>query len=252
MTTPAPGAPVPVALVTGGSRGIGRAVVQRLARAGHDVTFTYVASAAAATALVSELAAEGRAVRSVRVDARDAGACRDAVKQLLADRGRLDVLVNNAGVTEDRLLAQMDEASWARVIDTSLNGLFGVTQPAARHMMRQRSGRIVNVTSVSGLVGMEGQTNYSAAKAGIIGFTRSLAKELARWGVAVNAIAPGYVETDMIASFTEAQRGAALARVPMGRFASPDEVAGVVAYLAMEAPLYLTGQTLVVDGGLTA
>jgi len=242
----------PVAIVTGGSRGIGRAVVERLARAGLEVRFTFLSNEAAATAVVEKLVAEGRQVRAARVDARDAAASRALVEGAIAERGRVDVLVNNAGITSDRLLPMMSQAEWSGVLETSLNGLFGATQPAAKQMMRQRAGRIVNITSVSGVIGIPGQTNYCAAKSAIIGFTRALAKELAGFGVPVNAVAPGYVETDMIAGFTPAQRAAAMERVPMRRFAAADEVAGLVAYVALEAPSYLTGQTLVVDGGMTA
>jgi len=242
----------PVAIVTGGSRGIGKAVVERLARAGLEVRFSFLSNEAAASAVVDSLAAAGCAVQAVRVDARDAAASRTLVERVIAERGRIDVLVNNAGITADKLLPMMSPTEWSSVLETSLNGLFGATQPAAKQMMRQRTGRIVNVTSVSGVTGIPGQTNYCAAKAAIIGFTRALAKELAGWKIPVNAIAPGYVETDMIAGFTPAQRTAALERVPMRRFATAEEVAGLVAYVALEAPTYLTGQTLVVDGGMTA
>jgi 3-oxoacyl-[acyl-carrier protein] reductase len=241
-----------VAIVTGGSRGIGRAIVERLARAGVDVTFTFVANEAAARELQSSLEACGLRVRGVRVDARDAAACMAMARSVIAERGRIDVLVNNAAVVADRLLALMAEDDWNRVLDTSLRGLFGTTQPCAKQMMRQRSGRIVNLTSVSGLVGIAGQTNYSAAKAGIIGFTRSLAKELAPFGVCTNAVAPGFVDTDMLSGFSPEQRKEAMARVPMRRFADAQEVAELVAYLALQAPAYLTGQTLVIDGGLSA
>jgi 3-oxoacyl-[acyl-carrier protein] reductase len=144
----------------------------------------------------------------------------------------------------------MTAEEWSRVLATSLNGMFGATRSAATQMMRQRSGRIINLTSVSGLAGFPGQTNYSAAKAAIIGFTRSLSKELAMWGVPVNAVAPGYIDTDMVGSFTPAQRKAALERVPQRRFGTPAEVANLVSYLALDAPSYITGQTLVIDGGL--
>ncbi|HVP66492.1 MAG TPA: 3-oxoacyl-ACP reductase FabG [Anaeromyxobacteraceae bacterium] len=242
----------PVAIVTGGSRGIGRAVVERLASAGLDVRFTYVANEAAANAVVEAVRASGHEVSAAQVDARDTSACRAFVERVIAERGRVDVLVNNAGVTADRLLPMMSQADWSRVLETSLNGLFGATQPVAKQMMRQKAGRIVNVTSVSGVIGMPGQTNYCAAKSAIIGFTRALAKELAGWGIPVNAVAPGYVETDMIAGFTPAQRTAAMERVPMRRFATAVEIAGLVGYVALEAPTFLTGQTLVVDGGMTS
>jgi 3-oxoacyl-[acyl-carrier protein] reductase len=241
-----------MAIVTGGSRGIGRAVVEHLARAGLDVTFTFVANQAAAQELQSSLTAAGLRVRGLRVDARDAVACKAMAESVIAERGRIDLLVNNAAVIADRLLPTMTLDDWDKVLDTSLKGLFGTTQPVAKQMMRQRAGRIVNLTSVSGLVGIVGQTNYSAAKAGIIGFTRSLAKELASSGVCVNAVAPGFVDTDMLSGFSPEQRQAAMARVPMRRFADPREVAALVAYLALEAPAYLTGQTLVIDGGLMA
>jgi len=242
----------PVAIVTGGSRGIGRAVVERLAAAGMDVRFTFLSNEAAANAVAEAVRSAGHEARAVRVDARDAAASRSLVEQVIAERGRVDVLVNNAGITADRLLPMMSQSDWSSVLETSLNGLFGATQPAAKQMMRQRSGRIVNVTSVSGVIGIPGQTNYCAAKSAIIGFTRALAKELAGWGIPVNAVAPGYVDTDMIAGFTPAQRTAAMERVPMRRFATAAEVAGLVSYVALEAPTYLTGQTLVVDGGMTS
>lgn len=241
----------PVAIVTGGSRGIGKAIVEQLARAGMEVHFTYFQSEAPATALGVALAAEGAVVRAAHVDARDRAASGEWTARVIRERGRLDVLVNNAAVTGDRALPLMSEADWSKVLDTSLNGLFGTCKAAAVQMMRARAGRIVNLTSVSGLVGIPGQTNYSAAKAAIIGFTRSLAKELAVWNVPVNAVAPGFTETDMLAAQTAEQRAAALARVPMRRFATPDEVGRVVRFLALDAPTYLTGHTLVIDGGLT-
>jgi 3-oxoacyl-[acyl-carrier protein] reductase len=247
---PAPERPK-TAIVTGGSRGIGRAVVEHLARAGLDVTFTYVSRADAARELADALAAEGRVARPILVDARDAEACKAMVEATIAARGGLDVLVNNAAVIADRLLASMTTDDWDKVVDTSLHGLYGTTQPAARQMMRQRSGRIVNLTSVSGVRGIAGQTNYATAKAGIIGFTRALAQELAPFGVCVNAVAPGFVDTEMLSGFSTAQRERALASVPMRRFATADEVARLIGYLALEAPSYLTGQTLVIDGGLT-
>jgi 3-oxoacyl-[acyl-carrier protein] reductase len=242
----------PLAIVTGGSRGIGKAIVERLARTGLDVRFTFLKNEQAAMAVVEQLTSEGYIVQAKSVDARDIAASTALVEQAIAERGRLDVLVNNAGITADRLLPTMTESDWSSVLDTTLNGLFGATKPAAKQMMRQRSGRIVNVTSVSGVVGIPGQANYCAAKSAIIGFTRSVAKELARWGVCVNAVAPGFVDTDMLSSFSVEQRAAAIANVPMRRFATAEEIASLVCYLALDCPSYLTGQTLVVDGGLTA
>jgi 3-oxoacyl-[acyl-carrier protein] reductase len=240
-----------VAIVTGGSRGIGRAVVEDLARRGFEVHFTYVKDAAAADSLVERTRALGPAATAARVDARDTRACTDFVDKTIADRGRLDVLVSNAGVVSIRLLAVSSPADWEPVLSTSLNGLFGMAQPAAKHMMKERAGRIISLTSVSGVVGVAGQAAYSAAKAAIIGFTRALSKELASWGVPVNAVAPGYTETDMLSALSQKQRDAALALIPMRRFGTADEIAGVVGYLATDAPQYMTGQVLVVDGGLT-
>jgi 3-oxoacyl-[acyl-carrier protein] reductase len=241
----------PVAVVTGGSRGIGKAIVQHLAAAGLDVRFTFVSSAEAATALSTELGVAGHSAAGSRVDSRDTGATTAFVEQVIAERGRVDVLVNNAAIVSDRLLAMMTEDEWSSVLDTSLNGLFGATRPAAKQMMRQRSGRIINLTSVSGVVGIAGQTNYSAAKAAIIGFTRSLAKELAPAKVPVNAVAPGFVDTDMLSYMTDEQRKASIAHVPMRRFGTAQEIAELVGYLALRAPTFMTGQTLVIDGGMT-
>ncbi len=240
-----------VAVVTGGSRGIGRAIVQRLAASGCEVHFTFVSQEQAAHALVESLREAGQRAVATRADSRDARAVSAVVEGVVAEHGRLDLLVNNAAITRDRLLARMSDDEWTSVVDTSLNGLFGASRPAAQQMMRQKAGRIVNVTSVSGVMGFVGQTNYGAAKAAIIGFTRTLAKELAPFGVNVNAVAPGYVDTDMLAGFTAEQRNAAIARVPMRRFGTVDEIAELVSYLGLTAPAYLTGQTLVIDGGLT-
>jgi 3-oxoacyl-[acyl-carrier protein] reductase len=240
----------PIAIVTGGARGIGRAIVRQLANAGAEVHFSFLSNEQAAGTLVDELRAAGKSVRAARVDARDAVASGEMVERVIAEHGRLNILVNNAGITADRLLPMMSQGDWSMVLETSLNGLFGSTKPAAKQMMRQRSGRIINLTSVSGLVGIAGQTNYSAAKAGIIGFTRSLAKELASWGVTVNAVAPGFIDTDMLGTLTPAQRAGAIERVPMRRFGTAEEIGSLVAYLASDAPLYMTGQVLVIDGGL--
>jgi 3-oxoacyl-[acyl-carrier protein] reductase len=252
-SSPAHATPVDrrIAVVTGGTRGIGRAVVQRLAACGLDVHFTFVSQEQAAHALIESLREAGHSAEATRADSRDAKAVSAVVERVVAEHGRIDLLVNNAAITRDRLLARMSDDEWSSVLDTSLNGLFGASRPSAQQMMRQRAGRIINITSVSGVVGIVGQTNYCAAKAAIIGFTRSLAKELAPFGVSVNAVAPGFVDTDMLAPFTPEQRSAAVARVPMRRFGTVDEIAELVRYLGLDAPSYLTGQTLVVDGGMT-
>jgi 3-oxoacyl-[acyl-carrier protein] reductase len=225
--------------------------VEDLARRGFEVHFTYLKDEAAAAALVERARELGSTAVASRIDAREVQACSDFVEKVILDRGRLDVLVNNAGIMSIRLLAVTTSSEWESVLSTSLNGLFGTARPAAKQMMQQRSGRIINLTSVSGVVGISGQTAYSAAKSAIIGFTRSLSKELASWGASVNAVAPGYTETDMLAALSPKQRAAAIASVPMGRFGTAEEIAGLVGYLATDAPQYLTGQVLVVDGGLT-
>ncbi len=240
-----------VAVVSGGSRGIGRAVVEHLAARDHDVHFTYLKDEVAAEAVAERVAQSGKRATAHRVDARDVLATVAMVEGVIAERGRIDVLVNNAGVISDRLLALMSLDDWQAVLGTSLNGLFGATRPAAKQMMKQRRGRIINLTSVSGVIGVPGQTAYSAAKSAIIGFTRSLSKELAPYGACVNAVAPGFIETDMLSGLSAKQRAAAMARIPMRRFGTSEEIAGLVGYLATDAPDYLTGQVLVVDGGLT-
>jgi len=238
-----------VAIVTGGSRGIGRAVVLRLSELGFAVHFTYVSNEARATEVAREVLARGGRAKATRVDSRDVQASTAFVEETISEAGRLDVLVNNAAITHDRLLPMMSEADWSSVLETSLNGLFGASRPSAKQMIRQRAGRIVNITSVSGLIGIPGQTNYCTAKAGIIGFTRSLSKELAAWGIPVNAVAPGYTDTDMLKHQSEEQRAQALARIPMRRLGTAEEIAVLVGFLAHEAPVYMTGQTMVVDGG---
>ncbi len=241
-----------VALVTGASRGIGRAVALALAAGGARVALNYARNAQAAEAVVAEIAAQGGEAVAIQADVSDFAAGERLVGAVEARFGRLDILVNNAGITRDTLLLRMKESDWDEVIQTNLKGIFNCTRAAAKLMVKQRYGRIINIASVAALVGSPGQSNYAAAKAGAIGITRVLAKELGSRGITVNAIAPGFITTDMTAVLPEKFKEEILSRVPAGRFGSPEEVAHAVAFLASPASGYITGQTIVVDGGLTA
>ncbi len=237
-------------LVTGGTRGIGRAVVEACAEAGARVAFTYRSSADAAEALKADLEGDGTEAFAIQSDAADFDAAQAAVDQVTDAWGSLDVLVNNAGVTRDNLLIRLSEDDWDAVIGTNLKSVFNLCKAAYRPMMKQRAGRIVNVSSVVGVMGNAGQANYAASKAGIIGFTKSLAKELGARGVTANVVAPGYVETDMTEALGEAAREAMLSGIPLKRAATPEDVAGAVLFLASDAASYITGHVLHVDGGL--
>ncbi len=237
-------------LVTGGTRGIGRAIVEAFAAAGARVAFTYRSSTDEAEALKTTLAARGVEVLVFQGDAASAEAADVAVEGVLRAWGRLDVLVNNAGITRDTLMLRMKEADWDAVIGTNLKSVFNFSRAAYRPMMRQRGGKIINMSSVVGVVGNAGQTNYAASKAGIIGFSKSLAKELGGRGVTVNVVAPGYVATDMTAALPEAAQKAMLDAVPLGRPARPEDIAAAVLFLASPAADYITGHVLHVDGGL--
>ena len=238
------------ALVTGGTRGIGRAIVQQLAAAGADVAFTYRSSTDAANALVAELEGQGRRALALRGDAADGEHAKEAVQAVTDVLGSLDVLVNNAGITRDTLLIRMKDEDWDAVIDTNLKGAFHFCRAAYRPMMKQRAGAVINIASIVGVTGNAGQVNYAASKAGLIGLTKSLARELGGRGVTANVVAPGYVATDMTADLNEQQRAAMADQIPLGRVADAEDVAGAVLYLASPLAKYVTGQVLCVDGGL--
>ena len=239
-----------VALVTGGSRGIGRAVCLELARQGADVAVNYAGNEAAAQETAQACRELGVRAVVLRADVADAAACDAMVAQVLEQLGRLDILVNNAGITRDGLMLRMPEADWDAVLDTNLKGAFHCMRAAYKTMMRQKSGRVVNISSIVGLRGNAGQTNYAASKAGLIGLTKSLARELASRNVTVNAVAPGFIETDMTAALPEAVRAEMAKGIPAGRAGKPEDVANAVAFFAAEQSSYLTGQVLCADGGM--
>ena len=239
-----------IAVVTGASRGIGRAIALELGRRGIFVVVNYNGSAEKAEAVREEIAAAGGEACVMQCDVSDYGACETFLKQVIKEYKRIDILVNNAGVTRDGLLMQMKEEDFDVVLNTNLKGAFYTIRFAARQMLKQRSGRIINLSSVVGIRGNGGQVNYSASKAGVIGLTKSAAKELASRGITVNAIAPGFIETEMTEVLPEEVKEATLKEIPLQKFGKPEDVAKAVAFLASDEAAYITGQVLCVDGGM--
>jgi len=238
-----------IAVVTGAGRGIGRAIALKFAAEGADVACVS-RTQENSEKVASEIRALGRKAWAHAVDVTDAGAVNAAAEKILTECGRVDILVNNAGVTRDNLLMRMSEAEWDAVLDTNLKGAFLFTKAFSRALLKQRSGRIINVASVIGLTGNAGQCNYAASKAGLIGFTKSVAREMASRGITVNVLAPGFIETDMTAGLNEDLRANVLKQIPLGSFGQPDDIAGVAVFLAGPASRYITGQVLAVDGGM--
>ncbi|MCK1992511.1 3-oxoacyl-[acyl-carrier-protein] reductase [Peribacillus muralis] len=238
------------AIVTGASRGIGREVALELALQGADVAINYSGSEAKANEVVDEIKALGREAFAIQCDVANGESVTSMIKEVVERFGRVDILVNNAGITRDNLLMRMKEDEWDAVINTNLKGVFLCTKAVTRQMMKQRSGRIINMASIVGVSGNAGQANYVAAKAGVIGLTKTTAKELASRGITVNAIAPGFISTDMTGELPEDVQKAMLAQIPLARFGDPKEVACVASFLASDASKYMTGQTLHVDGGM--
>ncbi len=239
------------ALVTGASRGIGKAIALQLAKDGFDVAINYASSAAMAEEVASTCAAYGVKALAVQCDVTDGAACAEMVKTVEEQLGGIDVLVNNAGITRDTLLMRMSDQQFDEVYNANLKSVFTLSKLVIPGMMKKRGGRIINISSVAGLYGNAGQTNYAAMKAGVIGFTKALSKEVGARSITVNAVAPGFIETDMTGELSENIKTDALARIVLKRFGQPDEIAKVVSFLASEDAAYITGQTIEVSGGLS-
>lgn len=238
------------ALVTGASRGIGREIAIALAKEGANVIVNYSGSEAKANEVVQEIIALGRQAIAIQCNVADGENVKEMVKETINQFGSLDILVNNAGITRDNLLMRMKEDEWDDVINTNLKGVFLCTKAVSRQMMKQRSGRIINIASIVGVIGNPGQSNYVAAKAGVIGLTKTTAKELATRGITVNAVAPGFITTDMTDALDEEVKTTMLQQIPLGKFGDPQDIAKVVSFLASEDGKYITGQTIHVDGGM--
>jgi 3-oxoacyl-[acyl-carrier protein] reductase len=239
-----------VALVTGASRGIGRAIALSLAEAGADVVVNYAGSEAAAAEVVQQIETLGRKSFKVKANIGSSQEVEDLFKQVIEAFGRIDILVNNAGITRDNLIMRMKEEEFDQVIETNLKGVFNCIKAATRPMMKQRSGRIINISSVVGALGNPGQINYVGAKAGVIGMTKAAAKELASRGITVNCVAPGFIETDMTDKLNEEMRAGLLSQIPLARLGQPEDIAKAVRFLASDDASYMTGQTIHVDGGM--
>ncbi len=239
-----------VAIVTGASRGIGRAVAIALAKVGAKVVINYAGNAEAAEEARKTIIDNGGNAITVKADVANADAVDSLVKQTIEAYGKIDILVNNAGITRDTLLMRMKDEDWDAVMNTNLKGIFYCTKAVSKSMMKQRSGKIINMTSVVGLMGNAGQANYAAAKAGVIGFTKSMAKELASRGITVNAIAPGFIATDMTHGLSEQVKADLATKIPLNRLGTAEDVAAAVVFLATDSANYITGQTLNVDGGM--
>lgn len=239
-----------IALVTGGSRGIGRAVCLKLAAHGATIGINYVSNATAAEEVLAEIIAQGGKGFVCGFDVADSKAVQKAIKELTAEQGGLDILVNNAGIARDGLMARMKDDEWDAVLNTNLKGAFTCSKAAMRGMIKKRWGRIINITSVIGFLGNAGQVNYASAKAGLVGLTKSMARELAGRQITVNCVAPGYIVTDMTADLAEELQEKIISTIPLGTLGRPEDVAGAVAYLASEESGYMTGQTLHVNGGM--
>ena len=239
-----------VALVTGASRGIGKAIALMLAENGADIAVNFAGSTAAAEAVAAEIEKMGRKAILVQGDVSKADVCAEIVDKVVNELGHIDILVNNAGITRDTLLLRMKEEDWDAVLNTNLKGVFNCTKAAVKYMAKQRSGSIVNISSVVALMGNAGQANYAAAKAGILGFTRSVAKEMAARGIRVNAVTPGFIKTDMTSVLSEKVVAAMEASIPLARLGEPEDIAKAVLFLVSDNAAYITGQTLHVDGGM--
>jgi 3-oxoacyl-[acyl-carrier protein] reductase len=238
------------AIVTGGTRGIGRAIVKELAARGSNVAFSFTRNKELADQLIAEVENAGRRAIAFQADVTDADSAEKMVRTVKSELGSVDYLVNNAGITRDKLIMMMSEDDWDAVLDTNLKGVFNVTKPAVSVMVRQRRGAILNIASISGVVGMAGQTNYSASKAGLIGFTKALAKEVARRSITVNALALGLIETDMTSALANEYKKKMIEQIPLGRYGTVEEVARVAVFLLSDDARYITGQVIQADGGL--